>query len=314
MFASLNEQLSDPLVENIYTQARKFLQDANTTATTNEELVAMIRKLDGQWPYMNTPMWVSGTLHTADVISGQFRARQVVDLPVISNGFMFAPATTVVDGEVVQAGHRIGHSVHVRDDTGAMSFPGFVSLDELDHLELPFPSVERRLQRFAYDFPEYAADIDTIAFQARRDDQIVKDIEAFYFDADVDDPLDLEAVRDAMVYLTYKAELEPNLPYYVSFVGPFIGVGSNGEPYLNSLQYPQQGVISIHQILLRPGDVTIKQTNGRQRLVPFIEATLHSATRDGTDKHLLIPCGGIQWIESARYTSPHVALFRGKEP
>lgn len=62
-----------------------------------------------------------------------------------------------------------------------------------------------------------------------------------------------------MVYLTYKAELEPNLPYYVSFVGPFIGLGSNGEPYPNSLQYPQQGVISIHQILLRPGDVTINR-------------------------------------------------------
>jgi hypothetical protein len=314
LFASLNEQMSDPLVERVYTQAREFERMANTTEMTDEERVAMIRTLDAQWPYMNMPLRLSGILQTVDMLSGELHARHVVDCPVISNGFAFAPDTAIVDGEVVRGGHRVGHSVYLRDDAGTVLFPGFVSLDRLDHLELPFPSPELRLQRFAYDFPAYTADIDTIAFRARRDDQIIKDFEVFYFDGDVDDPLDLEAARDAMAYLTHRAELEPSLPYYLSFLGPFIAVGSNGESYPNSLQYPHQGVISIHQILLRPRDVAIQQTNGRQRLVPFIEVTLHSVTRDGADKHLLIPCSGIQWIESARYTSPHVALFRGKEP
>ncbi|HRC28373.1 MAG TPA: hypothetical protein PKV96_03215 [Candidatus Saccharimonas sp.] len=312
LLAALTEQMADPYLSRLYEKARGFASRITCEELGREAWHALINELDADWPYLQMPIRVTGRVKAKYDGMSTVEARQQVDLECSSNGFTFLQEEIAFDDETFAGSVRAGLSIIV-GRPGEDRYSAFIDLDDIDDLEVPFPSDELRLQRFAYHFPKQSEHIDELAFTSRREDQIVKSYAEFYFDVNSGDIDAAEAVRDAIVCLSVKAELEPVLPYHIAFLGNVMVVMDNVNGIPTTLRRPHNGLVSIHQIILRPADVYSTQTTGLQRLVPFLDATLHGRMRGDVDKKLLIPCSSITWIESTRYTaSSHEALMRAK--
>lgn len=296
--SGLEEQLTDPYLDNIHRIARQFQALLRSGGVDDTMRKQMIRHLDSLWEYGERQVAVSGTAWVQLPGEPQLVAHYYDEQPAISRGFITLANDTSSGREQVS----VGHCVELL--TLQARLPAVVPIDTLHHLELPYPSDELRERRFAYHFPEHAQQVEELAQTARRDDQMLRDLQEFSMTLDLDDPHNLEHARDGTQYLRKFTTIEPLANYKVAIKGdaPMIVVTETGDGL--PIEVVSDGfspVVHVSDIALRPRDTTVAELAGVQELTPYVIAT--ALLPGGMNQGLQIPCSSIESIYSLRYAS-----------
>lgn len=304
LFEALREQMIDPFVTRIHEQARELEQYANKHNIPQIGRDMMIRKLDHAWrPYMARPIIVSGGLWSMRPGEDVAKLEQVAGLEVISNGFSFFGDKIELDGELMDGHSRIGHSVLIDAGIGnGLKMAGFMALDDLAEIKLPYASPDMRRTRFPYDHPEVAAEIDEILFKSKRDDSALVDMAEFATEANISTREGQEYLLDTTEYLNSKLGVDPELPYRMVLLGDLYALGGEDLPVSLRSDTPKISLVTVEKALVRPTDPNA--TTERDVILPcsvFYEGQIHSADKTTPAQHVAIPATSILSVNSVRY-------------
>ncbi len=308
LISGLAEQMVDPYLVAQHREAldAERMVAESPEADTNSLRDKLVSFLDSKWRYMGKQIKITGPMYVSKPLEGGWAEEMVVDHEAMSRGFIFH-RDTLPGAE--DTAYRIAHLVEYRDDEGERT-AGIALISHDVYIELPFPSPELRDQRFGYHHADDAALIDELAFTARREDQIIKDFAEYSYDANLDDPDEREVLADASHYLKARAELEEDLNYNISLLGPFILVDEDGMGRPGTLSMQHVSKMKIVDVVLRPADneIDIHQFSGLQRCVPYVLAKMFDKRLDH-DRLLYFPCSSIVWMSSDRYDVPKPPIF-----
>lgn len=313
LFENLEAELTDPYLTEMHmlarTEERKIAQSADPTEA---DRTAAVKRLDGAWgPYNHQPMQVSGTL-VYQTGSGSLETVQVSALDVISNGFDFRPEPIIHDDEVI--GHRwqVGHSVittYGRDDM--LSAIGFMPLDGIISIHLPFDSAKQRISRFAQSYPKEAEYIRAAMGRGLRH---ALDVLAHYaISIDTRSEVQREDIKDRLSYLQEMLgpEVDRILPcYVVTLEGDYRSSreGSISREYTHTAKSMLIALESFGLGMLQQECDETGRTLPHQTYQLVLQATRHPSDRHLSTEQLIIPASSITAIESIRdlayYTAP----------
>ena len=111
IFERLKTSMVDPYIERTVRQAREYEAAVNETEASMDERNELIAELDRDWIYHYVPLVVTGDMWMITPENSEPEKISVVDMPVISNGFMFDPDRLMFDGEPMLGLQRISHAL-----------------------------------------------------------------------------------------------------------------------------------------------------------------------------------------------------------
>lgn len=294
LVGELHEQLTDPFVADIHLKARLAEADLRRDSTHSNR-ARLIDYLDKEWgDYINRYVEIIGTAYVRLPGKPEVEARTLTGQPVKSLGFTFC----TVDSPQGEAVPTVAHQIGIED--GDTRMQGFVMLDDLDILRLPYPSPEQRIRQFAYHQPYLAEYIDELAYTSGRPDQIIKSLGEFTIQLDPANSQDVQTALDAQEYLRRAAALEPYANYEIAVKGPLTIVTEDGELVPTESKLSRPCIMALQSIDLCPPDITRPDSGGVQECVPVVTAVVFS---ERGDRQIVLPCSSIASIRSLRYRS-----------
>lgn len=295
---NLEYSTEDPYLTEIHQEARRcneLLLDSSATGL--DEQIKYTDYLDKKWRYMGQSIVITGNALLRLPGNTNMTPYMCIEQKAISNGFDFYLNE---DEKTSEPTAGVGHSFYIETAEGRR-LKAFIPLDTLVRLDLPQPSPEARARRFAYRYADDARRIDELTKAAIREDQILVGFKGFHMDVDVSDNNESETIADGSEYIRQRAAIEPRASYRVRINGEVIVVEENGDGTAKLVDEPIALTLGINDVILRIADVAATVAEGRQRFVPYIDAT--AFLDSGKNADLLIPCTSIASIYSTRYGS-----------
>lgn len=311
VFERLKTSMVDPYVERTMRRAKEYEAAVNETEANEDERNELIAELDREWVYYQTPLVVTGDIWMITPESTEPEKVSVVDMPTISNGFMFDPDRLVFDGEPMLGLQRISHALLI--PTGRPDgLPNYAAmhLGDVKHIDYPFPSPELREQRFRYHFERQADEIDEAFMSATDDGDMITLLRDFSLDVDASNPDDVQAIADGQAYMNRILDFDTELPYFTTMMGAVValtGEESNrthtsvtAGALLRYYPVPVKSLVTIEQVVLQPADLTKDISSGTHRYIPYVKCVADSRSKRAERQNLLIPFSSIARAESIR--------------
>ena len=205
LIGEIAEQIEDPYITAIHERVRYYEQSVVGTCA-NDHMVSwqtIIADLDAHWQYHGLSIEISGDAWV-QLPDAEFEKRHLTLETVTSKGFKLISYAT--DASMTHD-PKIAYIFELIDPAYDKPLIGTMTLGDLQQIELPVPSPEKRERRFEYHFPEQATWIDELAFTSSRQDKIIQSFAEFYIDVNLDDPYEIEHIQDATVYMKRRAEM-----------------------------------------------------------------------------------------------------------
>lgn len=293
----LEGQVTDPYLDTVHGMAREYQTELRTGQVAPQRHHQMIQHLNEQWQeYAGRTVKLTGAAWV-ELPGYPQPVQQYYDgQPAVSGGFT---TFTLIreDGTAIPS---IAHRLTL--DTLQARVAAVAPLDDLHQLELPYPSEELRIRRFAYDYPEHAGLVQELVATALRPDQLLRDLQEFSLTIDLSSPDGIEHAQDAQVYINkwvgldklanYRIELAPSAPLLLI----------RGDDLLVHRDLPDGYTAILHcdEIVLRPRDITTIERTGVHELVPYISGKI---LLPDLDQDVLVPCSAIGRVHSLRYSN-----------
>jgi len=301
----------DPYIERMTLRAREYEDAVNETEASIDERNELVAELDRDWLYQGDPLVVTGDMWMITPESTEPEMVSVVDMPVISNGFMFDPDRLEFEGEQMLGLQRISHAfiIMTQRPDGLPNY-GAMHLGDVRHIDYPYPSPELREQRFRYHYERQADEIDAAYLRATDDGDMITLLRNFSLDVDTSNPDDVQAVADGQAYMNRILDFDMALPYIATMLGVVVTLtGEESNRTLTSVTagaqlrfYPKptKSLVTIERVVLQPADLTKDISHGVHRYVPYVKCVADSRNKDATRQNLLVPFTSIAHAESIR--------------
>lgn len=295
--SELDGHVTDPFVDAVHGVAQHHQDELRRGEVTQVRQHQMIQDLNERWQeYAGRKLTVSGSawvqLPGYDTPVQQYYDEQTG----VSGGFTTFTLVKA-DGEVYKS---IAHRLIV--DTLQARIPAIMPLDDIHHLELPYPSDELRLRRFAYNYPDESQMLHELVATAVRPDQLLRDLQEFSLTVDLDSPDGIEHARDGEKYLNNAATIDELANYRVELATNAPILLPSGDNLLVHQGLPAGYTMILHydQLVLRPRDAHSTEQTGRQDLVPYVAGRI---LLPEINQEIFIPCSSIAGVYSLRYGS-----------
>lgn len=311
LFDRLRTSMQDPYIDRMMHKASEYEVMVNETNATSEERAEIVAALDSDWIYRNQQLVVTGDIWMVTPENHRPQKVHVVDMQVVSNGFMFDPDRLEFEGEIMDGLQRASHAliIHTNHPEGLPNYAA-MHLTDVQHIDYPFPSPELRYQRFRYHFEAQADEIDDAYLQAKTDTEMLHLLRDFHFDANMADPDDVQALMDGQEYLNQILDVDKQMPYVMTMMGTLAVFTSEEIPKTNQtvtvgaqmavVTKPIKRLVTISRVLLQPSDLADISAGGSHRFAPYIEGYADGSKRSEPRQRLLIPFSSILWAENVR--------------
>ena len=301
----LDGHVTDPFLDEVHGMAQRYQAELRGGEVTQLRQHQMIQDLNERWQeYAGRKVKVSGgawvQLPGYDTPVQQYYDEQTG----VSGGFTTFTLVKA-DGEVKKS---IAH--HLIVDTLQARIPAIMPLDDIHHLELPYPSDELRLRRFAYNYPAEAHMIHELVATATRPDQLLRDLQEFSLTVDLDSPEGIEHARDCEIYLNAIAKTDTLANYIVELVPGAPVQLPSGDDLLVYTGFPKGYTMALHcnQLVLRPSDTRSVERTGTQELALYVAGQI---LLPEANQEVFIPCSSIAQVYSLRYGGHPSTLKQG---
>ncbi|GEM_PF-7121566 len=304
LFESLEQDMTDPHITTVHALAREYeAHFRRAHEPTEAERGYMVHELDTAWGnYMRKPLAISGKLK---YLSGDTSVTVGVENEtVLSNGFSFEPEPIMHDGEEIGRRWQVGHSVATTygQPEGRQTM-GFVALETLTSLILPFPSEQYRIKRFEENSSDEAAIIRSAAKQGI--EHAIRTVAPLSHTIDTDNPVRQQDTIDWLMYVRryVMPEIDSMMPQYIATVqGPMQRIIGN---FSIPTEYPspEAMLVSLSQVGIGPTELRkndLGEVSNIQELRVQVEATRLHEDMATPAEHLLIPASSIIALMSLR--------------
>lgn len=311
IFERLKTSMVDPYIERTVRRAREYEAAVNETEASMDERNELVAELDRDWIYHYVPLVVTGDMWMITPENSEPEKISVVDMPVISNGFMFDPDRLMFDGEPMLGLQRISHALLI--PTGRPDgLPNYAAmhLGDVKHIDYPFPSPELREQRFRYHYEREANEIDEAFMAAVDDGDMITLLRDFSLEVDGSDPDNVQAIADGQEYMNRTLDFDTELPYVTTVLGAVVeltGEESNrthtsvtASALLRFYPLPVKSLVTIERVVLQPDDLTKDVSRGTHRYIPYLKGIADSRSKGAERQRILIPFSSIARAESIR--------------
>jgi|GEM_PF-842978 len=306
LLTDLTEQMTDPHV----TELHKDMADAIAYLETEPEnlpevLKELVGMADRKWQYMNEKLKVTAPIWVLDRGTGQFiTSTKLENKEVTSKGFTIQRkgiASTVE--EVEKLPFHAAHYVHLApSEQWPQGAHGVIFINDITHLEPPFPSRELREQDLRYYNPEIIEQIDSLVEQADRPDQTFKTIQDLVIPADNSIEKDDEMMRNAASYLSTKMSIDSRSTYRMELKGHLLLQDDEGDIYGHEQEDPIRYVTQILSLRLLPHPEVIgTDIPGTHDYIAYLNVRVLDPHDSVMDTEILVPCRSIVWISASRY-------------
>ena len=310
-FDRLRMSMEDPYIDRMMQRALEYEAAINETEAGKDERAEIVSALDREWIYSGQELVVTGDIWMVTPERPMPHRVSVVDMKVMSNGFMFDPDRLEFDGEMMDGLQRASHALIIPTDrTDGMASYAAMHLADIRHIEYPYPSPELRQQRFRYHFEPQADEIDDAYLRAKNDTEMLHMLHDFQFDANMADPENVQALMDGQEYLNRILDLDTRMPYVVTMLGMIAVFSSEETPKTNqtvtvsaqmaTVTKPVKRLLTVNRVLLQPNDLTVETATGSHRFIPYIDGHAEGKAKSEPRQRLLVPFSSIMWAESVR--------------
>ncbi len=303
--SGLDGHVTDPFLDEVHGVARQYQAELRAGEVTVARQNEILHHLNEAWnEYSGRTVTVTGYAWSVQPGEERMIPAYYEDQPAISGGFTIVRQINADDLIEISVAHRLS-----LEKTQGREM-AFMPIDDVHHIELPYPSDERRVHRFAYNYPEEAQQLRELVATTARDDQLLRDLQEFSLMVDLDSPEGIDDARDAEKYLNQTATIDTLANYVVELAPAAPVLLPSGDNLLVYTDFPKGYTMALHydQLVLRPRDVRTAERTGQQELVPYVEGQilLPQANQD-----IVIPCSSIAGVHSLRYGGYPSTLLPG---
>lgn len=293
--SELDGHITDPFLDEVHGAARQYQTELRASEVAPAREKEILQHLNQAWDeYTGRIVRVTGYAWSGQPGADQMMPAYYDDQPALSGGFTIVRQINADD----QIEVSIAHLLSLEKTQGREA--AFMPIDDMHHIELPYPSDELRVRRFAYNYPNESQQLRELAATTARDDQLLRDLQEFSLAVDLDSPEGVDHARDGEKYLNQIANIDKLANYIVELAPAAPVLLPSGDNLLVYTDFPKGYTMALHydQLVLRPRDVHTTERTGQQELVPYVAGQI---LLPEANQEIFIPCNSIAGVYSLRY-------------